>query len=156
MFNIISGINESKKLTKHISCEYKCIFEGRKRNSYQWWNNDKCRCECKKGHVCEKGYTWNPATCNCENGKYLASVMDDSAFICDKVINADAKLSAKNDDETNFNEKKATCKMQNFYILLAFLLITIALLIAVSVYCYLTKYRGKQLLPFHCTNYQLR
>ena len=29
---------------------------------------------------------------------------------------------------TNFNERKATCKAQNFYILLAFLLITIALL----------------------------
>ena len=53
----------------------------------------------------------------------------------------------------NFNEKKATCKMQKFFILLAFLLITIALLIAVSTYCYLIKYRAKQkyLLPFHNT-----
>ena len=41
---------------------------------------------------------------------------------------------------TNFYEKKATCKVQHFYILLAFLLITIALLIAVSIYCYLIKY----------------
>ena len=29
---------------------------------------------------------WNPATCNWENGKYLASIMDDSAIICDEVI----------------------------------------------------------------------
>ena len=41
--------------------------------SSQWWNNDKCRCECKKQHVCEKGYTWNPSTCSCKNGKNLAS-----------------------------------------------------------------------------------
>ena len=34
---------------------------------------------------------------------------------------------------TNFNEKKATCKTLNFYILVVFLLITIALLIAVSI-----------------------
>ena len=40
---------------------------------------------------------------------------------------------SKHDDETNFNEKKVTCKTQNFYILLAFLLITIALLIAVTI-----------------------
>ena len=55
---------------------------------------------------------------------------------------------------TNFNEKKATCKMQNFHILLAFLLITIALLTAASIYCYLIKYRAKQkhFLPFHYTN----
>ena len=44
--------------------------------------------------------------------------------------------------------------MQNFYTLLAFLLIAIALLIAVSIYCYLIKYRAKQKhkLPFHETN----
>ena len=48
--------------------------------------------------------------------------------------------------------------MQNFYILLAFLLITIALLITVSIYCYLIKYQAKQkhLLPFHHTNNELR
>ena len=51
---MITGINESKVLTKHISCECKCRFDGRKCNSDQWWNNDKCRCECKKRHLCEK------------------------------------------------------------------------------------------------------
>ena len=53
--------------------------------------------------------------------------MDDSTIIFDEII--DLK-------ETNFNEKNITCKTQSFYILLAFLLITIALLIAVSIYCY--------------------
>ena len=53
---------------------------------------------------------------------------------------------------------KATCKMQNFYILLTFLFITIALLIAVSIYCYLIKHRVKQkhLLHFHFTNKKLK
>ena len=55
-------------------------------------------------------------------------------------------------------KKNITCRTQNFYILLAFLLITIALLIAVSIYCYLIKYRakGKHLLKFHDTNNELR
>ena len=59
---------------------------------------------------------------------------------------------------TNLNEKNITCKIQNFYILLVFLLITIALSIAVSIYCYLIKYRAKQkhLLPFHVTNNELK
>ena len=48
VFNMITGINESKTLTRHISCECKCKFDGTKCNSNQWWNNDKCRCECKK------------------------------------------------------------------------------------------------------------
>ena len=40
LFNMITGINESKTLTKHISCECKCKFDGRKCNSNQWWNVD--------------------------------------------------------------------------------------------------------------------
>ena len=40
--------------------------------------------------------------------------------------------------------EKASCKKQNFYILLVFSLITIALLTAVNIYCYLIKYWAKQ------------
>ena len=40
MFNMIRGIHESKILTKHISCECKCKFDGIKCNSDPWWNNN--------------------------------------------------------------------------------------------------------------------
>ena len=98
VLNMITGINDSKILTKHISCECKCNFYGKNCNSDQLWNNDKFWCECKKWQVCEKDYVSNPATCNCENGKYLASIIDDSAIMCDKLIESYA-------EETNFNEK---------------------------------------------------
>ena len=55
---------------------------------------------------------------NFENGQYLASIMDDSTITWDEFI--------KSYDEetktipTNFNKKKATCKMQNFYFYLHF------------------------------------
>ena len=81
--------------------------------------------------------------------------MDDSAIMCDEIIESF-------DDETNFSEKKSTCKTQNFNILPAFILITIALLIlvftAVSIYCYLVKYRRKQshLLPLDFKNSKLK
>ena len=42
VLNMITGINESKTFTKHISCECKCKFDGRKCDSDQWWNNSKC------------------------------------------------------------------------------------------------------------------
>ena len=48
VFIIITGINEPKTLTKHVLCECKCKFDGIKCKSNQWWNNDRCRCECKK------------------------------------------------------------------------------------------------------------
>ena len=118
VFNMITWIDEWKILKKQISCECECRFEGRKCNSDQWWNNDKCWCECKKRNVCEKDSVWNRATCNCENGKYLASIMDNSAIICDKITEAEAKSydeAKSNDEETkaspkNFNEKNITYK----------------------------------------------
>ena len=101
----------------------------------------------KKINLCEKGYVWNPAKCNCENGKYLASIMNDSIITSDEVIKSYEKEIKT--IPTNFNEKKLTCKTQIFYNLLAFLLITILLLIAVSIYCYMIQYQTKHLLPFH-------
>ena len=75
VFNMITRINESKVLTQHISWECKYKFHGRNCNSDQWWNNDKCRCECKKRMYVKKiMFGINPSTCNCENGKYLASI----------------------------------------------------------------------------------
>ena len=29
-----------------------------------------------------KKIVWKPAQCNCESGKYLASIMDDSVIMC--------------------------------------------------------------------------
>ena len=54
-------------------------------------------------------------------------------------------------------KKKAICKTKFFYILLVFLLINIALWIAVSIYCYLLKYGAKQkhVLRVHDTNNEL-
>ena len=76
MFNMITVINQS------YVCKYK--FDGKKCNSDQWLNNDKYRYECKKHHVCEKDL--NPAACSCENGKYLASIMNDSAITCNEIM----------------------------------------------------------------------
>ena len=107
LFNMIAEINESKTLTKHISCECKARFDERKCNSDQWWNNDKSQCKCKVGHVCEKDYVCNPSACSFENGKYLVSIMDDLVITCDNIRDAETK---SNDEETktpprNFNEK---------------------------------------------------
>ena len=34
----------------------------------------------------KKDYVWNPATCSCENGKYLASIRDNSAIMFDEIM----------------------------------------------------------------------
>ena len=72
--------------------------------------------------------------------------------MCDEIIEETRKVSR------NVNEKNATTKIKNVYILINFLLITVAILIAVSIYCYLIKYKAKQkhLLPYYITNNKLK
>ena len=66
--------------------------------------------------------------------------MDDSAIICDEIIESYGEETKT--DPKRFNKKKEICKTQKSYILLVFLLIIIALLITVSIYCYLIKYQA--------------
>ena len=79
----------------------------------------------------------NPATCECRNGKYARSINGDSVITCDQIIDAEAKSTSTKavltkSASTKTIRTKSTSK--NFHILLAFLLITIALLIAISIY----------------------
>ena len=41
----------------------------------------------------KNGNIWNPAACNCDNGKYLASTIQDSVITCDEIINAAYSVS---------------------------------------------------------------
>ena len=42
----IKGVNERKTHVDHISCDCRCEFDGKKWNSGQKWNDEKCYCEC--------------------------------------------------------------------------------------------------------------
>ena len=44
-----------------------------------------------KASYIRKAYIWNPSTYRCENGKYLASIIDDSATTCDEIIDSEVK-----------------------------------------------------------------
>ena len=71
-------------------CEFKCKYDETKYNSNKWGNNNKCQCQCKKHHLRDKvqaqKIVWNPAKCNCENRKYLASIV--GKIIYDKIIDS--------------------------------------------------------------------
>ena len=98
---MIAGKIESKILTKDIPCECKCKFDGRNLNLNQNWNSDKCRCECINIIYVKKIIF--------ENGKYLASIFDDSITTCDDVTEETKTVP------TNFNKKIETCKTQNLF-----------------------------------------
>ena len=98
MFSMITGINESKTLSKHILCECKCKFDGRECNSNQKWKNNECWCDCKnleKYRVSKKDYILNPATCSWENCKYFEGITDNLVIVCDEIIDVEAKSYIK-------------------------------------------------------------
>ena len=147
IFDMITGKNEWRNLTKDISCECKYKFGIRNFNSNQKWISDKCRWECKKHHICEKDYIWNPDACRCKNCKYLAGIVDSTVIMCDKITEEIKTVATYFNEKSNL--KKAT---HNFFILLIFLLIIIALLIVASIYSYLTKYQTKEKYLFYFTS----
>ena len=123
---MITGTNELKTFKKYLSCKCKCKFDGRKCNWNQKWNNNKSHCNCKylkEHHLCETSLIWNLATSCCKNGKYLASIIDDSVITCDEFLETTKTVPRK----TALTKSTTT----NFYILLYFFLITIALFIVV-------------------------
>ena len=97
-----------KTLTKHLSCECKCRFDGK--NEIQINGEITINVDVsveKFMYVKKNEYVWNLSKCICENEKYLASITYDG------VINLyDEKIKTI---PTNFYEKKVTCKAQNFF-----------------------------------------
>ena len=111
---------------------FKWKFHEKNCNQNQKWNNNKCRCECKnpKEHnACKKDYIWNSAICSYENGKFLTNIADDSVIPRDEVME-EIKTAPE-------SLMKSQPEKQSFEILLTFFLIATALLIAVSIYCYM-------------------
>ena len=68
----------------------------------------------------EKMISWNPAMCSYQNVKYVGSIIFDSVITCDEIIEKTKTVSTK---------RTST----NLYILLAFLLTPMALLIVVFI-----------------------
>ena len=140
---MITRINEANILTKHISCDCKCKFNGKKCNSNQKWNNEQCRYESKyriKHRVYEKDYVWDSGTCACEineylkNYDYMKNIIDGSVSTCDEIINTPETMSI------NSSNKSITYKM-DCYILSPILLVTVLLLNIVIICYYCIKHR---------------
>ena len=58
-------------------------------------------------HICETDYIWNPATCSCKTGKYLAIVIGNSVTMSDEVMDGESKsYNEETKPVTSFNANK--------------------------------------------------
>ena len=81
VYNFLMRLNETRNGLWHESCKCVCKLNSSVCNSKKIWNSDTCRYDCNEDFAgiisCDKGYTWNPSTCECQcdmwckSGQYL-------------------------------------------------------------------------------------
>ena len=84
VFNLVSGVNETRFIVQHESCECKYGLNETVCNSKQKWNCDECQCKFKElddWSFSEKNYMQNLSICDCE---------------CNKACKIDEYLDSKN------------------------------------------------------------
>ena len=89
-FNLMSRTNETRHTEWHKMFKYKCRLHGSVCNNKLRWNDDKCKCECKKfidKGVCDKGLICNPSNCECE--------CDKSCDVCEYLDHENCKCRKK-------------------------------------------------------------
>ena len=148
VFNLLARIIETRKIVWHETCKCVCRLTSAICNDRQEWNENKCRCECKKDLVSklvfDKGYVWNPSTCSCEcdryreTGQYLdykncvcrRKIIDDLIKQCTSIVDMDIK--------NNTLSKKSDESSSNIYFILFIvflLLFTLSLVVFIYYWC---------------------
>ena len=70
VYNFLMRLNETRNVLWRESCKCVCKLNSSVCNNKQISNDDTCRCDCNEDFTgavdCDKGYTWNPSTCECQ------------------------------------------------------------------------------------------
>ena len=87
----MSRTNETRHISQHETCTYKCRLGASVQNDKQRWNNDKCRCECKKlinKGRCDDGFIWNHSICKweCDKSCDVGENLDYVNCKCKKIL----------------------------------------------------------------------
>ena len=152
----MSLTNETRHIEWHESYKCICRLDPIICNSKQRWNEDKCRCACKKlvnKSACDKGFIFNPSNCECECNK--------SCDICEYLEYLNCKCKKKLFDElikectenadmvniNNENENKYSFRIMYIVYIVLFSII-LAISIGISIYFVYHKY-------MNCNKYDL-
>ena len=154
VFNMLSRINETRKIVWHETCKCICCLTSAIFNDKQEWNKNTCRCECKEDLVsklvCYKGYKWNPNTCTCECNKYCEigqcldykncvrrkKMIDDLIEQCTSIVDMGIKNSTINNDAIINNKSYESSNNTYFILFIVFLVLFILMLGAFVYYRY--------------------
>ena len=151
-------LNETRNVLWHESCKCVCKSNSSVCNNKQIWNSDTCRGDCNEDFAgiisCDKGYTWNPSTCECQcemwckPGQYL----DHKNCICkNKLIDRIIEECTSVINETMINNKDNIPNDNNHTYLILFIVFLIGFivfLIGFIYYCRSNNANKKKLRDF--------
>ena len=142
VFNMLTRINETRKITWHETCKCICRFTKAVCNDKQEWDENKCKCECKEDLtdklICDKGYMWNLSTFTCDCDKYceIGQYLDYENCVCRKKLVDYLVKQCNSIASIGLIEKKESLRVNIYLILFIIFLILCVLLIAGLIYYY--------------------
>ena len=163
VYHFLMRLRETRNVLWHESCKCVCRLNPSVCNSKQIWNSDTGRCDCNEDFAgiisCDKGYTWNPSTCECQcdmwckSGQYL----DHKNCVCkNKLIGRVIEECTSVINETMINNKDSCNNtLQNVFIGLssvAILIIIICLCVIIFKYIKSKNYLKHTLIIKHIKN----
>ena len=153
VYNFLMRLNETRNVLWHESCKCVCRLNSSIYNSKQILNSDTCRCDCNEDFAgiisCDKGYTWNPSTCECQCGIWYkpGQYLDHKNCVCkNKLIGRVIEECTIIINETimnNDNDNNTTWFNAVTYVFIVLFLI--GLVICFCLFAYFKWFNGKKL-----------
>ena len=156
VYNFLMRLNETRNVLWHESCKCVCKLNSSVCNSKQIWNSNTWRCDCNEDFAgiinCNKGYTWNPSTCECQYDKWCKSsqYLDYKNCVCkNKLIGRVIEECTSIINETMINNKDNITNDNTYLILfIVFLIGFIVFLLGFIYYCRRSNFDRKKLRDF--------
>ena len=143
VYNFLMMLNETRNVLWYESCKCVCKLNSSVCNSKQSWNSNTSRYDCNEDFAgvvsCDKGYTSNPSTCECQCDKWCISgqYFDHENCVCkSKLVGRLIEECTSIINETMINNKDNITNDITYLILfIVFLIGFIVFLIGFIYYC---------------------
>ena len=143
VYNFLMILNETLNVLWHESCKCICKLNSSVCNNKQIWNDDTCICDGNEDFTdiisCDKGYTWNPSTCECQCDTWCKprQYLDHKNCVCkNKLVGRLIEECASVINETMINNKDNITNNNTYLILFIVFLIGFTVFLIGSIYYY--------------------
>ena len=152
VYNFLMRLNETRNVLWHENCKCVCRLSLSVCNSKQIWNSDTCRCDCNEDFAViisfDKGYTWNPSTCECQYDMWCkpGQYLDYKKCVCkNELIGRVTAECASVINETMMNNKDNIANDNTNIFIGLFSVLMFAVIVCFCVFAYFKWFKGKKL-----------